>query len=197
MLRGDFKTIINKGNKRTAFIAFVFFIQGFLISNLYAKEPVSVGVVNVTYLMEKAPQSEAASTKLKSKFTPVEKKLAKELDEINKLELELNKIKVSKKNVKLQRQKEREIRTRKRKRSRSLQDFREELRFARDAALDDVQKEVFKAIDEVRAQLDIDIILQDYVSASQDVDITPIVLEYLKNKLNAASQGKPVQSVPK
>ena len=190
MLRDVIKSIINKGNKRTALIAFVIFIQGFLISNLYAKEPVSVGVVNVTYLMEKAPQSEAASTKLKSKFSPVEKKLAFELDEINKLEAELNKIKLSKKNIKLQRQKERDIRTRKRKRSRSLQDFREELRFARDAALDDVQKEVFKAIDEVRAQLVIDIILQDYVSASQDVDITPLVLDYLKNKLDTSLQGK-------
>ena len=190
MLRDVIKSIINKGNKRTALIAFVIFIQGFLISNLYAKEPVSVGVVNVTYLMEKAPQSEAASTKLKSKFSPVEKKLAFELDEINKLEAELNKIKLSKKNIKLQRQKERDIRTRKRKRSRSLQDFREELRFARDGALDDVQKEVFKAIDEVRAQLDIDIILQDYVSASQDVDITPLVLDYLKNKLDTSLQGK-------
>jgi len=197
MQRDDLNFVINKGSKRSTFIAFIFFVQGLLFVNIYAKEPVSVGVVNVTYLMEKAPQSEAASTKLKSKFSPVEKKLAKELDDINKLELELNKIKVSKKNVKLQRQKEREIRTRKRKRSRSLQDFREELRFARDAALDDVQKEVFRAIDEVRAQLDIDIVLQDYVSASQDVDITPLVLEYLKNKLNASTQGQPNKSTPK
>jgi len=81
-------------------------------------------------------------------------------------------------------EKEREIRSRKRIRSRSLQDFREELRFARDEALDNVQKEVFRAIDEVRIAQKIDIVFQDYISASQRVDITPLVLEYLKQKIN-------------
>lgn len=176
----------SKGNKRYAFIAFAFFVQLFIGNYLYAKELVSVGVVNVTYLMEKAPQSEVASAKLKNQFSPQEKKLAAELDELNKLEIELDKIKVTKKNLNLQRQKERELRSRKRIRSRSLQDFREELRFARDSALDDVQKEVFRAIDEVRIQQNIDIVLQDYVSASQSVDITPLVLEYLKKKINAS-----------
>ncbi len=189
MFRDNHICSTSKGNKRYAFIAFAFFAQLFISNYLSAKELVSVGVVNVTYLMEKAPQSEVASTQLKSKFSPQEKKLALELDELNKLEVELGKIKESKKNVTLQRQKERELRSRKRIRSRSLQDFREELRFARDSALDDVQKEVFSAIDEVRVQENIDIVLQDYVSASQSVDITPLVLEYLKNKLDASQSG--------
>ena len=189
MLRDNHLCSNNKGNKRYAFIAFVIFIQLFIGNYLFAKEFVSVGVVNVTYLMEKAPQSEVASTQLKSKFSPQEKKLALELDELNKLEVELDRIKKTKKNANLQRQKERELRSRKRIRSRSLQDFREELRFARDSALDDVQKEVFKAIDEVRVKQNIDIVLQDYVSASQAVDITPLVLDYLKNKLDASQSG--------
>jgi len=184
----------NKGSKRYAFIAFVVFAQLFIGNIVFAKEFVSVGVVNVTYLMEKAPQSEVASTQLKSKFSPQEKKLALELDELNKLEVELDKIKKTKKNANLQRQKERELRSRKRIRSRSLQDFREELRFARDSALDDVQKEVFKAIDEVRVKQNIDIVLQDYVSASQAVDITPLVLDYLKNKLDASQSGNTEES---
>lgn len=87
----------NKGNKRYAFIAFVFFVQLFISNYSFAKEFVSVGVVNVTYLMEKAPQSEVASALLKSKFSPQEKKLALELDELNKLEVELDKIKKIKK----------------------------------------------------------------------------------------------------
>ena len=189
MFRDDHIYSKYQGNKRYAFIAFVFLVLFFISNTLYAKEFVSVGVVNVTHLMEKAPQSEVASTQLKRKFSPQEKKLALELDELNKLEVELNKLKESKKNVALLRQKERELRTRKRIRSRSLQDFREELRFSRDSALDEVQKEVFRAIDEVRIQLNIDIILQDYVSATQDVDITPVVLEYLKKKLEASQSG--------
>ena len=189
MFRDDHIYSKYQGNKRYAFIAFVFLVLFFISNTLYAKEFVSVGVVNVTHLMERAPQSEVASTQLKRKFSPQEKKLALELDELNKLEVELNKLKESKKNVALLRQKERELRTRKRIRSRSLQDFREELRFSRDSALDEVQKEVFRAIDEVRIQLNIDIILQDYVSATQDVDITPVVLEYLKKKLEASQSG--------
>lgn len=139
--------------------------------------------------MENSPQSEIASENLKSKFSPQEQKLAAELDEINAIELELNEIKNAKKSLELQRTKERELRTLKRVRSRALQDFREELRFARDLALDEVQKEVFKAIAEVRKQKNIDIIIQEYVSASQKVDITPAVLEYLQNKV-----GEPKKS---
>ncbi len=186
MLRDNLINSHHEGNKCYAFIAFVFFMQIFIGNSLFAKEFVSVGVVNVTYLMEKAPQSEMASARLKSKFSPQEKKLALELDELNKLEVELEKIKKTKKSITLQRQKERELRSKKRIRSRTLQDFREELRFARDSALDEVQKEVFSAIDEVRVQQNIDIVLQDYVSASQKVDITPLVLNHLKNKLDTS-----------
>jgi len=150
----------------------------------FAKDAVSVGVVNVTFLMENAPQSDIASNELKEKFLPQEKKLAEALEEINTLETELKKLVASKSaSTDLKRQKERELRARKRKRGRSLQDFSEELRFARDAALDDVQKEVFSAIDAVRRQENIDIIIQDYISADKRVDITPLVLEYLRQKI--------------
>lgn len=180
----------NKGNKHSVFIAFVVFARLVFISLLpiniaFANEALSVGVVNVTFLMENAPQAEVASSQLKTKFLPQEESLAKGLEAINSLELELKEIITLKGSDDLKRQKEREIRSRKRSRSRSLQDFREELRFARDSALDVVQKEVFNAIDEVRKEKKIDIVLQDYVSASQRVDITPLVLEFLKKKLES------------
>lgn len=187
----------SKGNKLLSFISFAFFLQLFLFLSASAENSVSVGVVNVSFLMENAPQSEIASVKLKSKFSPQEKKLAIDLSEINALELELNEIKVTKKRVELQRQKERELRSRKRLRSRSLQDFREELRFARDVALDEVQKEIFRAIDQVRIQKKIDIVLQDYISASQRVDITPAVLEYLKSKVDQSGGSTALETTTK
>lgn len=190
MIRSKQKNSFNKGNRHGVFIAFVVFISFFLVNTSYGKEAISVGVVNVTFLMENAPQAEVASSKLKTKFLPQEKKLAQELEAINSLEIELKKVISLKSGEDLKRQKERELRSRKRARSRSLQDFREELRFARDAALDDVQKEVFSAIDEVRKLKEIDIILQDYISASQRVDITPIVLGFLKKKLEVELSGK-------
>jgi len=180
-------------NRRTVFIFCSFFIGLFLFASpvfSLDKKAVSVGVVDVTFLMENAPQSDLASNMLKEKFLPQEKKLAEALEEINSLEAELKKLIASKSvSTDIKRQKERELRARKRKRGRSLQDFSEELRFARDAALDDVQKEVFSAIDAVRKQENIDIIIQDFISANKRVDITPLVLEYLRNKL---SNEKPI-----
>jgi outer membrane protein len=185
-----------KGNKYVLFVAFVVF--AFLTitvfpSILYAEKntnsfgSVSLGVVDVTYLMEHAPQAEIASNLLKSKFQPQEKALAKVLDEIQVLEAALEKG-AETLTVTERRQKERELRSKKRSRSRALQDFREELRFARDSALDDVQKEVFQAIDAVRQRLGIDIVLQDYVSASKRIDITELVLAHLKQKLVKAKE---------
>lgn len=188
------KRITDKGKEYSVFFAFVLFMfTG--ISTLQANEQsakksfgaASIGVVNVTYIMEHAPQAEVASNKLKIKFSPQEQALARGLEEIQKLEAALEKGAPSL-SVEERRQKEREIRARKRSRSRALQDFREELRFARDSALDDVQKEVFQAIDAVRKKMGIDIILQDYVSASARLDITQFVLAHLKEKLEQAQQ---------
>lgn len=187
----------SKGNKLSWFIFFAFFLQATYSIEAFSEEAISVGVVNVTYLMENSPQSEIASVKLKSQFSPQEKKLATDLDEINAIELELKELKVAKQSIELQRQRERQLRTKKRLRSRSLQDFREELRFARDVALDDVQKEVFQAIDEVRIQQKIDIILQNYISASDRVDITPAVLAYLKSKAIESGATKTVNPTAK
>ncbi len=180
--------IKSKGSELTKLTAFVVFALISFVSQVAALEVTSVAVVNVTFLMENAPQSEAASNLLKEKFLPQEESLAKELEEINTLESELAELGSQEPKSELKRIKERKLRSRKRQRSRSLQDFREELRFARDAALDDVQKEVFKAIDEVRDQQEIDIVLQTYVSVSKRADITPLVLEYLKKQLEPNSK---------
>lgn len=184
----------SKGNQQSLLIyclilAKAIFISLIFSSFIHAQDLTSVAVVNVTFLMENAPQSEAASNLLKEKFLPQEEGLAKQLEKINQLETQLETIISSNAKGELKRQKERELRSEKRKRSRSLQDFREELRFARDAALDDVQKEVFNAIDEVRQQQKIDIVLQDYVSASKSIDITPLVLAYLRKQLEIISKS--------
>ena len=139
--------------------------------------------------MENAPQAEVASNMLKSKFLPQEKVLAEGLEAIQKLEADLERS-AKNLNVSQKRQKERELRAKKRSRTRLLQDFREELRFARDSALDDVQKEVFKAIDDVRKLRGIDIVVQDYISASKRVDITSLVLTHLNEKLDKALEPK-------
>jgi len=143
---------------------------------------ISIAVVNVTFLMENAPEAELASQALKAKFSPKELELANEQDEITQLEAVRDRRR-SEWTVEETRSAEREIRSLKRDRARTLEDFREELRFARDSALDEVQKSVFLAIEEVRIERSIDIVIQEYVSASARVDLTPHVITHLKNKL--------------
>lgn len=145
--------------------------------------PISIAVVNVAYLLKNAPEAELASLALKSEFSPREQALQEGQEQINKLEVERDRNKSAWSEEQL-RQAERNIRSMKRERTRALEDFREELRFARDSALDDVQKSVFQAIEEVRLKRNIDIVIQEYVAASQRVDLTPSVLEYLQEQLN-------------
>ena len=148
---------------------------------------ISIAVVNVSYLLKNAPEADLASQSLKDRFSPREKALADEQDRIKKLEedLENNKSRWTSERVLLR---SREIRALSRERSRALEDFREELRFARDSALDIVQKSVFQAIEEVRIKRKIDIVIQEYVTASQRVDLTPVVLNHLQEKLDAKAQ---------
>lgn len=148
---------------------------------------VSIAVVNVTYLLKNAPEADLASQSLKDRFSPREKVLADEQDRIKKLEedLDADKANLTSDQVQL---KTREIRALTRERTRALEDFREELRFARDSALDDVQKGVFQAIEDVRIKRKIDIIIQEYVAASQRVDLTPFVLNHLQAQLEVKTE---------
>jgi Skp family chaperone for outer membrane proteins len=143
---------------------------------------IAIAVVNVRYLLQHAPQSEAARKALKQRFISKEKLLDAEAEAIRKFEASVRLI-----DDQLDRtekiEKERELRSRKRAQNRALEDYREDLRLAKNAALDDVQKVVFEAIDVVRKSRNIDIVIQDFVAASERVDITKTVLSYLANKL--------------
>ena len=164
---------------------------GCLYPTSYAEHPViSIGVVDVPLLMQNAPEAARASEQLKQRFKPQELKLARELEAISLLEAEFEAAKNSLTEQQT-RQQDREIRSRKRERTRNLEDFREELRFARDKALDEVQKNVFIAIEEVRAAKNIDIVLREYVAASKRVNITATVLELLEKKLSASKDKQP------
>ncbi len=143
---------------------------------------VSVAVVNVRHLLQHAPQSEAASKELKKRFLSKEQELDTEAEAIRAFEESLRQAEGRiTREEKIE--KKRELRSRKRTQNRALEDYREDLRLAKSEALDDVQKTVFEAIDEVRQLKKIDIILQDFVSASERVDITKTVLAYLADKL--------------
>ena len=158
-----------------------------LLPTLLSAESISVGVVSVSKVMKHAPQAEHSSIKLNAKFMRVKEKLAEQLTEIKQLEMTEETTALSAEDTKLH---ERYIRKRKREHSRAVDDFREELRFARDKALDKLQSDVYEAIHVVRTKLDIDIIIQDYVSANPRVDITDHVLTYLNEKMKQKQMNR-------
>lgn len=138
-----------------------------------------IATVDVRLLLKDSPQSNVATEQLKKRFQPREKELDGELVSIQQLENELQQTlsELSKDEII---QRKREIRNKKRSRSRAVEDYREDLRLARNAALEDVQKIVFEAIETVREKEGIDVVIQDYVSASKRIGITDKVLLHLQ-----------------
>lgn len=160
-----------------------------------ADERFAIAVVDVRLLLQKAPQSDEASRVLKERFLPQEKALDDEAATIKRLEEELlqDQAQLSKEE---QINRERDLRQRKRERNRALEDYREDLRLERNAALDEVQRQVFEAIDQVRAAKNIDVVIQDYVAANPDVDITDEVLTFLGKLLKESQKPKEAANKP-
>lgn len=173
-------------------IIFVILLFSFYPPAIAKKDSVSavnIAVVNVRHLLQHAPQSGAASKALKERFIAKEKILDAEASSIRNFEESIKQAEGSiTREEKIE--KERELRSRKRAQNRALEDYREDLRLAKSAALDDVQKAVFEAIDEIRKAQAIDIVIQDFISASERVDITQTVLSYLAQQLEKDSLNK-------
>ncbi|EIJ36472.1 OmpH family outer membrane protein [Thiothrix nivea] len=147
------------------------------------ERPVRIAIVNVATLLAESPQSKAANAKLKADYLPREEKLGIEQKAIAQLEEELaTQIEVLPEEERVQR--ERELREHQRNYSRAMEDFREEVRVARDQAIDSLQTEIIQAIGEVRERDQIDIVLREsnYIVASDRIDITAKVMRYLEAK---------------
>lgn len=150
--------------------------------------PFRIAIVDVSVLLENSPQSKAANEKLKSAYVPREESLNKEQQAIQQLEEALA-VRIDAGTVseadKLEQQ--RELRDRKRKNVRALEDFREEVRTARDTAVDNLQSQIVLAIGEVREREQIDVVLResDYIVASNRVDMTNKVMQHLEQKFQA------------
>lgn len=163
-----------------------------------ATAPVRIAVVNFSTLMSESPQSKAATAKLKADFVPRDEKLKTEEKTIVQLEEELKSLSDAvseEERVK----RERELRDRQRKYSREMEDYREEVRAARDQALDDLQNTIVQAIGEVREREQIDIVLREtnYIVASIRIDITAKVMQHLEAKFQQQSATVPADAEKK
>lgn len=168
---------------------------GLMTLPVQAEEPpLRIAVVNLSVLLEKAPQSQAASNKLKAEYSAKEQQLEAEKNAIKQAQDTLtNQIEAGTLNATDQLQQERDLRSRERTYNRNMEDFRDELRTARDLAMDSVQNVIFQAIEEVRAQQGIDLVFKenDYIVASKRVDMTDKVLAYLVTQQSNTGQSPP------
>lgn len=163
----------------------VLVLPGAVAAEDAAAQPVRIAVVNVDTLLSKSPQAQAAGSKLKADFLARQEKLTTEQKAIQQLDTELTSLEeagtlTEEEQVKRQR----ELRDRQRNHSREMDDFREEVRIARDQTIDALQADIIQAIGEVREREQIDLVLResDYIVASDRIDITAKVMQYLEQR---------------
>jgi len=162
---------------RTAIVALA---AVFLIPVWAVAQGPKIGYVNAPKLIESAPQGEAAIKELEAEFGPREKELRAMRDQIRRLEDEIEKDGLVMKEGE-RREKENSIKELDRNLKRLREELREDYNLRRNEELADLQRIVTKAIVEIAKQQEYDLILQDSVYVSPNLDITEQVLEKLRN----------------
>ncbi len=147
-----------------------------------------IGYVNPVRIMDEAPQADAARKKLESEFAPREKELLAAQKQLRALEDKASRdaaVMSDSERNKL----DRDMLSRKREIKNSQDEFREDLNIRRNEELGKLQRRVFEVIQELAKQEKYDLIVGDAIFASDQVDITPRVLQKLKSEFKA-SGGK-------
>ena len=167
-------------------LCFVFFIcissAAVADTDLSTQKSSKLAVVNISIIMKQSPRAESLTEEIKNKYLPREEALAQEGERLEELEASLDKPTDKRESDAERIKRSREFRERKRKHKRDYEDFRDQLSRARQDALAAVRQEVDEAINTVREKYSIDIVIDNYVSASSSVDITQAVIDYLNEK---------------
>lgn len=145
-------------------------------------EQYKIGVVDAMAVLEQSPQADKMATQLRQEFEGRNRKIIdmqKRLTEMNEhltndatvmSEAETDKL-------------ERQIYLLKRDLKREENQYKEDLSYRRNEILSALQNEIVKAIRIVSKQNHFDIVFTSGVNwASPKINITPLVVEYLKNK---------------
>ena len=173
-------------------ILFNLLISTFVIfafaSQSYAEETYKLGAVNAIRVLEQSPQADVARKMIEKEFAPRDKELVADQKKIKELEDRFNKdraIMSEQERSKL----ERDIISMKRDLKRNQNEFREDLNFRRNEEFAKIQKRIVEAIQQVAKDNNYDVVLSEgVIYASSKVDISGMVIEYLKKKVNGATE---------
>ncbi len=152
-------------NKIALFLALMF------VANISYAE-LKIGFVNVPKVLEKAPQAEKAKQRLEKEFSPRDKQLVAQQQEVIKLEEKYNKD--SKVMAEPARRKlESDIIAKKRDAKRAQQEFSEDFNQRRNEELGKLQRRIVDAIKELAKEENFDLLLTDgVIYTNDDIDVT-------------------------
>ena len=164
---------------------FLTFILIFLFTfSVSAEETYKIGAVNAIRVLEKSPQADSARKMIEDEFTSRDKELIAEQKKIKELEDKFKKdraILSEQESSKL----ERDIISKKRDLKRKQDEFREDLNYRPNEEMVKIQKQIIESIQQVAEDNKYDLVLSEGVLyASPKVDMTGLVIEYLKKENN-------------
>lgn len=153
-----------------------------LSAALVQAQDIKIGAVNAVRILENSPQAEAARDKIQREFAPRDRELIEQQKKLKSMEDKLSKdgaIMSEAERANL----ERDIVQLKRDIKRSQDEFRDDLNFRRNEEFGEIQKTILQAIQKVAKERGYDIVLgEGVIYASQKVDISDQVIEYLKKQ---------------
>jgi outer membrane protein len=141
-----------------------------------------IGAVNTQRLLAESPQAETLRTQIEKEFAPRDRALLADQKKLKDLEDRLAKDAAIMSEAERQKL-ERDIITARRDLGRNQEEFREDLTFRRNEELGKIQKEIGEAITAVARNNNLDLVLTEgsAVFVSTKVDITNLVIDYLKS----------------
>ncbi len=139
-----------------------------------------VGVVNIAFVMEKAPQADIARAALEKEFKPREQKMLDLQKSIHDQEEKLTRngaIMSESERTRL----ERKVISSKRDLQRKQDEFREDFGFKRNELLEKLQRELITVIQEHAKSNNFDLLLAEgVVYTSEKLDVTQDIIDALK-----------------
>ena len=159
-------------------------------------EDLRIGAINFIRILDQAPQAEAVRAQIEKEFAPRDRELVAAQKKLKDMEDRLAKdaaIMSESERANL----ERDIINARRDLERGQDEFRDDLTFRRNEEIKKIQEEVLNAIQLVAKQNNYDLVLSDGVLfATSKIDMTQLVIDYLKKKAPAAAAPASAQPAP-
>jgi len=149
-------------------------------------QEIKIGVVNITALMEQAPQAKQAMDALQEEFAPRQRTILAKQQELEDLNEKVNRD-LAVMGETERRNAEKELRDLQREVQRMQNEFREDLNLRRNEELGNLQRSLLKEVQDYAESSDFDLIVGDGVLyASSAVNITEMVLRAMEANFQAA-----------